>query len=154
MFYLKIRTGLTIFFSLLTCLLIPTTPIMAQTATSTVGLTITGAAADSQAQTAKKATLDQQHAAWLATQFEAETPVEVVEVIDGQTNHYWEYPDGTTTTTAPNAVASTTHVNPKSKMPKISHIGQLHTNFKHLANQVKVEMTQTPLTQLITATFH
>ena len=69
--------------------------VSAQTANSTVGLTITAPPTDPAVQAQRRQQQAEHHAAWLALDLQSDTPVEVVETINGQTTHYWEYPDGT-----------------------------------------------------------
>ncbi|MFL2081527.1 hypothetical protein ACEN4A_07525 [Latilactobacillus sakei] len=88
-------------------------------ATSTVGVTFSGITPEMQAKAAEERAAEEEvNDAWLEMDFNDDSPVEVEETINGQTQHYWEYADGTTSQTAPaetgdtKDVATTTQTQP------------------------------------------
>jgi hypothetical protein len=106
--------------------------VSAQTANSTVGLTITAPPTDPAVQEQRRQQQAKHHAAWLALDLHSDTPVEVVETINGQTTHYWEYPDGTISDTPP----TTFH-----PMPANHKIGPTHESYQQLISRL------TPVTE-------
>ncbi|ASN13161.1 hypothetical protein [Latilactobacillus sakei] len=71
-------------------------------ATSTVGVTFSGITPEMQAKAAEERAAEEEvNDAWLDMDFTDDSPVEVEETVNGQTQHYWEYADGTTSQTAP-----------------------------------------------------
>lgn len=78
-------------------------------ATSTVGVTFSGITPEMQAKAAEERAAEEEvNDAWLDMDFTDDSPVEVEETVNGQTQHYWEYADGTTSQTAPAESADTT----------------------------------------------
>ncbi|PKX61491.1 hypothetical protein [Latilactobacillus sakei] len=70
-------------------------------ATSTVGVTFSGIIPEMQAKAAEERAAEEEvNDAWLDMDFTDDSPVEVEETVNGQTQHYWEYADGTTSQTA------------------------------------------------------
>ncbi|MFL2062206.1 hypothetical protein ACEN4E_00300 [Latilactobacillus sakei] len=79
-------------------------------ATSTVGVTFSGITPEMQAKAAEERAAEEEvNDAWLDMDFTDDSPVEVEETINGQTQRYWEYADGTTSQTAPAETADTTN---------------------------------------------
>lgn len=80
-------------------------------ATSTVGVTFSGITPEMQAKAAEERAAEEEvNDAWLDMDFTDDSPVEVEETVNGQTQHYWEYADGTTSQTAPAETADTEDV--------------------------------------------
>ncbi|WP_409043631.1 hypothetical protein NON14_03470 [Latilactobacillus sakei] len=80
-------------------------------ATSTVGVTFSGITPEMQAKAAEERAAEEEvNDAWLDMDFTDDSPVEVEETVNGQTQHYWEYADGTTSQTAPAETADTADV--------------------------------------------
>lgn len=80
-------------------------------ATSTVGVTFSGITPEMQAKAAEERAAEAEvNDAWLDMDFTDDSPVEVEETVNGQTQHYWEYADGTTSQTAPAETADTADV--------------------------------------------
>ncbi|XEO93642.1 hypothetical protein ACBP45_08590 [Latilactobacillus sakei] len=80
-------------------------------ATSTVGVTFSGITPEMQAKAAEERAAEEEvNDAWLEMDFNDDSPVEVEETINGQTQHYWEYADGTTSQTAPAETGDTEDV--------------------------------------------
>ena len=80
-------------------------------ATSTVGVTFSGITPEMQAKAAEERAAEAEvNDAWLDMDFTDDSPVEVEETVNGQTQHYWEYADGTTSQTAPAETADTEDV--------------------------------------------
>lgn len=101
--------------------------VSAQTANSTVGLTITAPPTDPAVQEERRQQQAEHHAAWLALDLHSDTPVEVVETINGQTTHYWEYPDGTISDTPPTTFQT---------MPANHKIGPTHESYQQLISRL------------------